>query len=105
MLLCLDCNISLIITLPILGLLYVNAHIPNNLLQLLEPCLPQLCEYLGPAATASATMQVFLAMAASRPQVLVDHLQRIKEAAQSHPNTLGLAAQVISSVGKLSKVC
>lgn len=49
-------------------------------------------------------MQVFLAMAATRPQVLVDHLQRIKEAAQSHPNTLGLAAQVISSVGKLSKV-
>jgi hypothetical protein len=76
----------------------------NLLCQLLEPCLPQLCEYLGPAATASATMQVFLAMAASRPQVLVDHLQRIKEAAQSHPNTLGLAAQVISSVGKLSKV-
>jgi protein melted len=72
--------------------------------QLLEPCLPQLCEYLGPASTASATMQVFLAMAATRPQVLVDHLQRIKEAAQSHPNTLGLAAQVISSVGKLSKV-
>ncbi|KAF4523800.1 hypothetical protein B566_EDAN013358, partial [Ephemera danica] len=86
-----------------LALLSLFGLIAKEKPSLLEPCLPQLCEYLGPAATASATMQVFLAMAASRPQVLVDHLQRIKEAAQSHPNTLGLAAQVISSVGKLSK--
>ncbi|XP_065349191.1 protein melted [Cloeon dipterum] len=86
-----------------LALLSLFGLIAKDKPSLLEPCLSQLCEYLGPASTASATMQVFLAMAATRPQLLVDHLQRIKDAAQSHPNTLGLAAQVISSVGKLSK--
>jgi len=42
-------------------------------------------------------------MAGKRPQLLVDHLSKIKQAAECHPNTLCLAAQVISSVGKLSK--
>lgn len=49
-------------------------------------------------------MQVFRDMAVTRPQLLVEHLQKIKNAADSHPNTLCLAAQVISSVGKLNKV-
>jgi len=75
----------------------------NNLFQLLEPSLPQLCEYLSTASTTSATMQVFLNMAGKRPQLLVDHLSKIKQAAECHPNTLCLAAQVISSVGKLNK--
>lgn len=74
------------------------------MLQLLEPSLPQLCEYLSAGPTASATMQVFLDMAGKRPQLLLDHVPKIKQAAESHPNTLCLAAQVISSVGKLSKV-
>lgn len=65
--------------------------------------MPQLCEYLSTASTASATMQVFLNMAGKRPQLLVDHLSKIKHAAECHPNTLCLAAQVISSVGKLNK--
>nr|CAD7455379.1 unnamed protein product [Timema tahoe] len=73
----------------------------NPSVNLLEPSLPQLCEYLGTASTASATMQVFLNMAGTKPQLLVDHVGKIKKAAESHPNTLCLAAQVISSVGKL----
>nr|CAD7587522.1 unnamed protein product [Timema genevievae] len=86
-----------------LALLNLFALIAKSNPSLLEPSLPQLCEYLGTASTASATMQVFLNMAGTKPQLLVDHVGKIKKAAESHPNTLCLAAQVISSVGKLSK--
>jgi len=86
-----------------LALLNLFALIAKNNPSLLEPSLPQLCEYLSTASTTSATMQVFLNMAGKRPQLLVDHLSKIKQAAECHPNTLCLAAQVISSVGKLNK--
>ncbi|PSN29327.1 Protein melted [Blattella germanica] len=86
-----------------LALLNLFALIAKSNPSLLEPSLPQLCEYLSTGSTASATMQVFLNMAGKRPQLLVDHMSKIKEAAECHPNTLCLAAQVISSVGKLNK--
>lgn len=86
-----------------LALLSLFAMIAKNKPSLLEPSLPQLCEYLSQAATASDTMKVFVNMAEKRPQLLVDHLSEIKKVVECHPNTLCLAAQVISSVGKLSK--
>ncbi|XP_034247759.1 protein melted isoform X2 [Thrips palmi] len=86
-----------------LALLLLFAMIAKNKPALLEPSLPQLCEYLSQAATASDTMKVFVNMAEKRPQLLVDHLPQIKKVVECHPNTLCLAAQVISSVGKLSK--
>ncbi|KAG8222424.1 hypothetical protein J437_LFUL008421 [Ladona fulva] len=86
-----------------LALLSLFAMIAKNKPALLEPSVPQLCEHLCAGATAPAAMQVFLALASSRPHILVDHLNQIKGAADSHPNTLCLAAQVVSSVGKISK--
>ncbi|XP_046678270.1 protein melted [Homalodisca vitripennis] len=86
-----------------LALLQLFAHIADNKPSLLEASLPQLCEYLGPAATASATLTVLLHLANKRAQPLVDYVPKIKQAADCHPNTLCLAAQVISAVGKLSK--
>ncbi|KAK7869254.1 hypothetical protein R5R35_000874 [Gryllus longicercus] len=86
-----------------LALLSLFALIARNSPQLLEPSLPQLCEYLTTSTTAAAAMQVFLDMANKRPQSLTDYVPKIKEAAECHPNTLCLAAQIISSVGKLSK--
>ncbi|XP_071445724.1 protein melted [Hetaerina americana] len=86
-----------------LALLSLFALIAKNKPALLEPSVPQLCEHLCAGATAPAAMQVFLALASSRPHILVDHLAQIKGAADSHPNTLCLAAQVVSSVGKISK--
>lgn len=71
---------------------------------MLEASLPQLCEYLGTAVTASATLVVLLHLAEKRPQLLADYVPKIKQSAESHPNTLCLAAQVIAAVGKLSKV-
>lgn len=86
-----------------LALLSLFALIARNSPQLLEPSLPQLCEYLTTSTTAAAAMQVFLDMANKRPQSLTDYVPKIKQAAECHPNTLCLAAQIISSVGKLSK--
>lgn len=72
--------------------------------QLLEPCLPQLCEYLTVASTAGPTLQVLLQLAEKKPQLLVDCLSRVKQAAFDYPSTLCLVARVVSAVGKLSKV-
>lgn len=66
--------------------------------------MPQLCEYLGTSSTTAATLQVFLNLAEKCPQMLIDSIPKIKNAASCYPNTLCLAAQVLAAVGKLSKV-
>lgn len=70
---------------------------------LLEASVPQLCEYLSSSVTAAATLQIFLHMAEKQPLLLADHVVAMKQAAQRHPQTVCLAAQVIGAVGKLSK--
>ncbi|XP_066247641.1 protein melted [Euwallacea similis] len=70
---------------------------------LLEASVPQLCEYLSSPTTVTATMQIFLHMAEKQPLLLADHVSAMKQAAQRHPQTVCLAAQVIGAVGKLSK--
>lgn len=70
----------------------------------MEASIPQLCEYLNNSLTASQTLQVFLNMAEKKPALLADHVNAVKQAAQRHPQTLCLAAQVIGAIGKLSKV-
>lgn len=49
-------------------------------------------------------MQVLLRLAEKRPHLLTDYVGRVKQAAETYPSTLCLAAQVITAVGKLSKV-
>lgn len=66
--------------------------------------MPQLCEYLSSSVTAAPTLQIFLHMAEKKPTLLADHVSAMKGAAQRHPHTVCLAAQVIGAVGKLSKV-
>nr|XP_018910656.1 PREDICTED: protein melted [Bemisia tabaci] len=86
-----------------LALLQLCSLIATQKPSLLEASLPQLCEYLGAATTASATLQVLLHLAEKKPQLLSDYMPKIKQAAKCNPKTLCLAAQVISAVGKLSK--
>ncbi|KAK6617844.1 hypothetical protein RUM43_014073 [Polyplax serrata] len=86
-----------------LALLNLFALIANNKPHLLELSLHQLCEYLNQSSTAPVAMQIFLNVAEKKPQSLVDHLPRIKACAERYPNTLCIAAKIISSVGKLSK--
>lgn len=73
-------------------------------MQLLEASLPQLCEYLCTSQTVISTLQVFLNLAKNQPQLLSDYVLKIKKAAECNPNSLCIAAQVLSSVGKINKV-
>ncbi|KAK9501661.1 hypothetical protein O3M35_012345 [Rhynocoris fuscipes] len=104
-----DHGMALVSLLPLcehaerLALLQLFSLIASNKPALLEPSLPQLCEYLTISTTAGATMQVLLRLAEKRPHLLVDYVGRVKQAAETHPSTLCLAAQVITAVGKLSK--
>uniref|UniRef100_A0A6P7GSE6 Protein melted-like n=1 Tax=Diabrotica virgifera virgifera TaxID=50390 RepID=A0A6P7GSE6_DIAVI len=71
---------------------------------LLEASVPQLCEYLSSPVTVGPTLEVFVHMAERMPGLLVDHINAVKHSAQKYPQTVCSAAQIISSVGKLSKV-
>lgn len=66
--------------------------------------MPQLCEYLCTSQTVISTLQVFLNLAKNQPQLLSDYVIKIKKAAECNPNSLCIAAQVLSSVGKINKV-
>ncbi|XP_073971191.1 ventricular zone expressed PH domain-containing protein melted isoform X2 [Rhodnius prolixus] len=104
-----DHGMALVSLLPLcehaerLALMQLFSLIAANKPSLLEPSLPQLCEYLTISATAGATMQVLLRLAEKRPHLLTDYVGRVKQAAETYPSTLCLAAQVITAVGKLSK--
>ncbi|KAK9879888.1 hypothetical protein WA026_008388 [Henosepilachna vigintioctopunctata] len=86
-----------------LALLHLFALMAKDNPLLLEASVPQLCEYLSNSVTAAATLQIFLYMAEKHPVLLADHVNSMKLAVQKHPQTVCLAAQVISAVGKLSK--
>lgn len=43
-------------------------------------------------------------MVETKPALLADHVNVMKQTAQRHPQTVCLVAQIISAVGKLSKV-
>ena len=49
-------------------------------------------------------MQLLVNVANGKPQLLVDHVAKVQQAARAHPSTLCLAAQVIARVGRLSQV-
>ncbi|KAL1138058.1 hypothetical protein AAG570_009753 [Ranatra chinensis] len=104
-----DHGMALVSLLPLcehperLALLQLFGLIASNKPALLEPSLPQLCEYLALGPTALATMQVLLRLAEKRPHSLIDCVGKVKQAAETNPSTLCLAAQVIAAVGKLSK--
>ncbi|ENN71337.1 hypothetical protein D910_06356, partial [Dendroctonus ponderosae] len=86
-----------------LALLNLFSLMAKDKPSLLEASVPQLCEYLSSSATVTATMQIFLNMAEKQPLLLADHVSAMKQAAQRHPQTVCLAAQIIGAVGKLSK--
>lgn len=86
-----------------LALLNLFSLMAKDKPSLLEASVPQLCEYLSSPATAASTLQIFLHMAEKQPALLADHVNAVKQAAQRHPQTVCLAAQIIGAVGKLSK--
>lgn len=70
--------------------------------------MPQLCEHLtnttAATSTIAATMQVLLKLTDKRPELVLDHFDKIKKATQETPSTISLAAQILSTAGKVNKV-
>lgn len=49
-------------------------------------------------------MQVLLKLTDKRPELVLDHFDKIKKATKESPSTISLAAQILSTAGKLNKV-
>ncbi|XP_035231741.1 uncharacterized protein LOC118203568 [Stegodyphus dumicola] len=71
---------------------------------LLESNLPHLSECLTIPSTAASALQIFLDMAAVRPQSFTEHVQKMKMAAELQSGTLVLVARILGIIGKLSMV-
>lgn len=91
-----------------LALLQLFALIARQRPAVLEAAVPQLCEHLGCAQTALATMQVLLPLAQQGGQATAEQLAaqfvRLRMAAQETPSTVTLAAQIMAAAGKVNKV-
>ncbi|KAG8196242.1 hypothetical protein JTE90_023799 [Oedothorax gibbosus] len=85
-----------------LSLLNLFGLIAKHKPSLLESNLPHLSECLTISSTASSTLQIFLDMAAVRPQCFTEHVQKMKMAADLQPGTLVLVARILGIIGKLS---
>ena len=75
------------------------------LLQLLEPHLPVLCDYLSSTSSSTLVLQAFVDMAVSNAEPFVVHITRLKLIVEQQPSTLCMVAKVIAGVGKTCKVC
>ncbi|XP_054714583.1 protein melted-like [Uloborus diversus] len=85
-----------------LSLLTLFGRIAKYKPSLLESNLPHLSECLTLCNTSAVTLQIFLDMAAVRPQSFTEHVQKIKSAAEEQPGTMVLAARILGIIGKLS---
>lgn len=50
-------------------------------------------------------MSVLLKLAENRPNLIANYFDKIKAAAEETPSTVSLAAQILATSGKISKVC
>ena len=73
-------------------------------LQLLEPHLGHLCDYLSSPTTSQTILQMFVDMALINPHAFVHHLSKLKHSCEQTPANLTLAAKIIGPVGKTNKV-
>ena len=85
-----------------ISLLTLLSPIARNRPSLLEASLPQLSDCLAVSTAVPATLQLMAEMASYKPSLLADYSSRIKEAAESSPSVLCLAAQVMARLGHLS---
>uniref|UniRef100_A0A336MAW9 CSON012913 protein n=1 Tax=Culicoides sonorensis TaxID=179676 RepID=A0A336MAW9_CULSO len=85
-----------------LALLQLLANIAKTKPSALHGSLPQLCELLSNSSTVQQTMIVFLRLSEQRPLLILEYTSFIKAAA-STPQTINLAAQILSAIGKLGK--
>ena len=87
-----------------LSLLSLFGHVAKDNPALLEPSVPQLCEGLTVAQTASSTLQVLFNMALTHPAPLADHTDHLETTAVNFPKTTLLCIQVMSAIAKSRQV-
>ena len=85
-----------------ISLLSLLGPIARNRPSLLEASLPQLCDCLAVSSAIPATLQLLAEMAAYKASLLADYTPRIREAAESSPSVVCLAAQVMARIGHLN---
>ncbi|XP_015906317.1 protein melted [Parasteatoda tepidariorum] len=86
-----------------LSLLNLFSLIAKHKSSLLESNLPHLSECLTIPSAAASALQIFLDMAAVRPQSFTEHVQKMKMAAELQPGTLILVARILGIIGKLNQ--
>lgn len=87
-----------------LALLQLFAMIANKKPTALESSVPVLCEYLTDPVCASGTMQILLKLAETRPNLIVKYFDKIKDSTTETLTTIAVAAQILATAGKISKV-
>lgn len=85
-----------------LALLQLLANIAKTKPSALHGSLPQLCELLSNSSTVQPTMIVLLRLSEQRPLLILEYTPLIKATALT-PQTINLAAQILSAIGKLGK--
>lgn len=73
-------------------------------LQAIEPLIPQLDDLLSDPSTVQATLQVLLKLAEQSPDLVLDHFPIISNVAKTNPTMVAIAAQILSTAGKVNKV-
>ena len=86
-----------------ISLLSLLGPIARNQPALLEASLPQLCDCLSVPSAIPATLQLLTEMAAYKASLLLDYSSRIKEATETSPSVVCLAAQVIARIGQVNE--
>lgn len=86
-----------------ISLLSLLGPIARNQPALLEASLPQLCDCLSVPSAIPATLQLLTEMAAYKASLLLDYTSRIKEATETAPSVVCLAAQVIARLGHVNE--
>lgn len=85
-----------------LALLQLMASIAKTKPSALHGSLPQLCDLLVHSAIMQAVLVVLLRLSEQRPLLILEYTSVIKSAACT-PQTVNLAAQILSAIGKLGK--
>lgn len=85
-----------------LALLQLLANIAKTKPSALHGSLPQLCELLSNSSTVQPTMIVLLRLSEQRPLLILEYTPLIRATALT-PQTINLAAQILSAIGKLGK--
>lgn len=85
-----------------ISLLSLLSPIARNHPSLLEASLPQLCDCLSVVSAIPATLQLLAEMASYKASLLVDYAPRVREAVESSPSVVCLAAQVMARIGHVN---